>query len=208
MRITTIMKKSILFTAFLTFILLHHSVMSQDLPPVKIPSEPNSIDEFTKMRDEMAKTPEGGAAMFIMAMRKYQANPKENIGYLIVSIDRSRLDESNGEDSYKGFTIASSDKWTVKTQLTKNNYLANSYFKGTSNQNGYTAKAPFIVECKKNQYSEIDANTIKIFVKCSGADTPRPITLVKNDKGIWKAKEFSSLLVGVKAPPSNIKDDL
>jgi hypothetical protein len=65
-----------------------------------------------------------------------------------------------------------------------------------------------VVECKKNQYSDIDANTVKVFVKCTGADSPRPITLVKNDKGIWKAKEFSSLLVGIKAPPSNVKDDL
>lgn len=202
------MKKSILIITFLTFVLFSFSAMSQDLPPVKISSEPNSIDEFVKLRDEIATTPQGGAAMFVLAMRKYQANPKENISYLIVSIDRSRLDESEGADSYKGFTIANSDKWLVQTQLTKNNYLANSYFKGTSAQNSYATKAPFVVECKKNQYSEIDANTIKIFVKCTGADTPRPITLVKNDKGIWKAKEFSSLLVGIKAPPANTKDDL
>jgi len=202
------MKSSILLITFLTFISYSFSVMSQELPPVKISSEPTSIDEFVKLRDEIAKTPEGGAAMFVLAMRKYQANPKENIGYLIVSIDKSRLEENQGEDSYKGYTIAKSDMWTVKTQLTKNNYLANSYFKGTSNQNGYAAKAPFVVECKKNQYSDIDANTVKVFVKCTGADSPRPITLVKNDKGIWKAKEFSSLLVGIKAPPSNVKDDL
>jgi hypothetical protein len=202
------MKKSILIITFLTFVLSYFPVMSQELPPVKISSEPTSIDEFVKLRDEIAKTPEGGAAMFVLAMRKYQANPKENISYLIASIDRSRLEESNSEESYKGFTIAKSDMWTVKTQLTKNNYLANSYFKGTSNQNSYATKAPFIVECKKNPYSDIDENTIKIFVKCSGADSPRPITLVKNDKGIWKAKEFSSLLVGIKAPPANIKDDL
>lgn len=206
------MKNSINIIPFFIFLLYGFSSMSQQLPTipvkVKIPSEPSSIDEFVKLRDDIAKTPEGGAAMFVMAMRKYQANPKENIGYLIVSIDRSRLDESQGEDSYKGFTIANSDLWLVKTQLTKNNYLANSYFKGTSNQNGYATQAPFVVECKRNQYSVINESTIKVFVKCSGADTPRPITLVKNDKGIWKAKEFSSLLVGIKAPPSNEKDDL
>ncbi|MCS7077239.1 MAG: hypothetical protein NZ455_11050 [Bacteroidia bacterium] len=192
--------------------------MSQNLPSVKIPvnpvkkikidNEPSTIDEFVKMRDEIATTPEGGAAMFVLAMRKYQANPDQNISYLIVSIDQSRLEESQGEQSYKGYTIAKSDMWTVKTQLTKNNYLANSYFKGTSSQNGYAAKPPFVVECERNQYSNIDNNTVKVFVRCSGADTPRPITMAKNDKGIWKAKEFSSLLVGVKAPPSNAKDDL
>ncbi|WP_167882958.1 DUF6935 domain-containing protein [Leptospira barantonii] len=46
-------------------------------------------------------------------------------------------------------------------------------------------------------------------IRLSGADTPRPVTLKKNAKGVWKAREFSSLLVGIKKPASkNPADDL
>jgi hypothetical protein len=38
----------------------------------------------------------------------------------------------------------------------------------------------------------------KVFVTSSGADTARPIHLLKNDKGFWKANNWSSLVVGVK----------
>ncbi|PJZ67009.1 hypothetical protein CH371_02710 [Leptospira wolffii] len=36
-----------------------------------------------------------------------------------------------------------------------------------------------------------------------------PVTVKKNSKGVWKASEFSSLLVGIKKPTtSNPADDL
>jgi len=42
--------------------------------------------------------------------------------------------------------------------------------------------------------------------KDSGADSPRPITLTRNNKGIWKASSWHSLLVTIKAPL--FQDDL
>ncbi len=43
---------------------------------------------------------------------------------------------------------------------------------------------------------------------CTGAATPRPVTLKRNDRGVWKAYEWSSLLVGVRPPVLKIEDDL
>jgi hypothetical protein len=40
----------------------------------------------------------------------------------------------------------------------------------------------------------------KFFVKSGGADTPRPITLARNNGGYWKVINFSSLTVGVRTP--------
>ncbi len=48
----------------------------------------------------------------------------------------------------------------------------------------------------------------KVFVACSGAELPRPVTLKKNDQGLWKASEWSSLLVGVMPPMTTPGDDL
>ena len=38
----------------------------------------------------------------------------------------------------------------------------------------------------------------KFFLRCGGADTPRPVTLARNNAGLWKVIEFSSLTLGVR----------
>ena len=46
----------------------------------------------------------------------------------------------------------------------------------------------------------MEQGVFKVFFSCSGADSPRPITLARNKRGIWKASGWHSLLVTVKAP--------
>ncbi len=46
----------------------------------------------------------------------------------------------------------------------------------------------------------------KFFVTCTGADTPRPITLARNSAGQWKVVEWSSLTVGVKPAATTAGD--
>ena len=41
------------------------------LDPVQIDSLPQSIDEFATLRDQVATTPQGGAAMMIIALHLY-----------------------------------------------------------------------------------------------------------------------------------------
>ena len=58
------------------------------------------------------------------------------------------------------------------------------------------------MEFSRNRYTEQSNGAMRIFIKCNGAASPRPITLKQNDKGIWKVSEFSSLFVGVAKPAS------
>lgn len=46
---------------------------------------------------------------------------------------------------------------------------------------------------------------ILYFFRWFGTKKALLITLVRNDKGIWKAVEFSSLVVGIKAPKQKSK---
>ena len=48
----------------------------------------------------------------------------------------------------------------------------------------------------------------KLFVFSSGADSPRPVTVKKNNRGLWKATSYSSLDVGVRPPIVIVDDDL
>ena len=71
---------------------------------------------------------------------------------------------------------------------------------GTSPDNGYTLpEPPYTLEITRNPYSEINENTVKVFVLSSGADSPRPVTLKQNSRGIWKVS-VESLILGIREP--------
>jgi hypothetical protein len=177
---------------------------------VTVNTVPGDIASFEAFRDSLATTPEGGAIVMLFALRLYQQNRTEGTKALIVAVDSNRLSKSTGPDSYKGFALDNSTKFLLG-QIEKYPYMLNSYLPGATRANGYTPSAPpYIFTLTSNQYSgSVESGQIKLFLPSSGADTPRPITLKRNSKGIWKAAEFSSLLTGV-APPAtaNPGDDL
>ncbi len=171
---------------------------------VTIGQVPSSVDEFIQMRNTISKTPEGGAAMFILATKLYIENEELGKKCLVIAADRSELRKG---DVYKGFDLAS---WhTINSQVAKNNLVANSYIQGSSPENGYKVELPYKMVFKTGTYSGDPATgKIKIFVECSGADSDRPIHMVKNDKGLWKTSKWSSLFAGLRPPKQEISDDL
>jgi len=83
-------------------------------------------------------------------------------------------------------------------------YLWGSYVKGTSRDNGY--KVPDITNFEVDTYfQEGEAPTetstlIRLFVRSTGADIPRPVRLELDDRKQWRINEYSSLCLGVKPP--------
>lgn len=171
---------------------------------VTVSSMPADVAAFEQFRDATATTPEGGAVALLLALRLYQANPTTGIQALIMAVDSNHLVASTGPHSYKGFTLARATKDLVDRQLAGTPYLLDSYLPGTSAATGYRAtNPPFTFALTSNQFSgSPNSGQFKVFLPSSGADTPRPVTLKRNSKGIWKASEFSSLLVGIKKPAS------
>ena len=169
------------------------------LPEVSISKLPKTTDEFLALRNDIAKTPEGGAAVFVVAMILYGQDTQLGRECLIIASDKSLLSKSS--KGYKGFDFASSGDYLIK-QMDNKKYLGNTYIKGTTANFSYALNnPPYVVLTSTNPYSgSANSGTLKVFVQCSGADTDRPITLIRNEQGFWKAKEFSSLMVGVKAP--------
>ncbi len=96
-------------------------------------------------------------------------------------------------------------------RLLANVNIARSYCGGTD-QNGYGEFAPSRIELDTGYSAArqgIDypaPGQAKFFVKCGGADTPRPVTLARNNAGYWKVTNFSSLTVGVKQPAAEAGD--
>ena len=195
------MKKIILFIAC---VFIHSNFVFAQT--VKVEKMPTTVEEFVELRDKIATTPEGGATMFIIALKLYKENPEVGSQCLVIAADRSRLQEGN---VYKGFKLYNPDMNSIKRQLISYPYVVNSYFKGSTPENGYTAKSPYVLIFSSNAYSgSIEDGNFKVFVKCYGADSPRPIRMIKNNKGYWKASEWSSMVMGLRKPVVEVDDDL
>lgn len=193
------MKKS-----YLILLLSIIGFVSMSAQTVKIKKIPKSIEEFVSMRNKIATTPEGGAAMFMLALKMYIDNPELAEKCFVAIVDRNLLREGN---VYKGYKLLNGDMSLIKNQMNNDKLIPNSYIKGATPQNHYKVKLPYTYEFSSNKYSgSIEAGDFKLFVACSGASSPRPIRMKKNNRGIWKTSNWSSVLVGIKKPP--IDDDL
>jgi Domain of unknown function (DUF6935) len=191
-------------TLFLVFAFIFSGLMNAQV--VEIKGMPTTVEEFVELRDKIANTPEGGAAMFVIAVKMYNENPEIGEQCLVIAADRSRLQSGT---IYKGFSLSKVDMNSIKRQLGQYPFAPNSYFKGATPENGYKFEFPTQMDFSSNAYSgNKDEGKFKVFVKCYGADSPRPVTLIRNNKGVWKAKEWSSIIMGMRKPVVKIDDDL
>lgn len=205
------MTKKLLPTLLLALlVVLAPSLWAQNimLPDVSIQNLPKDVEAYRTMRDQIATTPEGGAAMAVVALQMYSVNQAEGYKAIIAHTDRSRLYE--GSEGYKGFILGRSDLSLLQRQYDKLAYIMRSYFKGATPDNKYDiGSGPYTFELRSGKYAgDPETGTTKVWVLCSGASTPRPVTLVRNNRGIWKMKEWSSLIVGVVPPKEVVDDDL
>lgn len=194
------MKKKI----YLILLLSITSFVSISAQTVKIKKIPNTIEEFVSMRNKIATSPEGGAAMFMLALKMYIDRPELGKKCFVAIVDRNLLREGN---VYKGYKLLNTDMSLIESQMRNDKLIPNSYIKGSSPGNHYAVKLPYVYEFSSNKYSgSIEDGDFKLFVACSGASSPRPIRMKKNNRGIWKTSNWSSVLVGIKKPP--VDDDL
>ena len=163
---------------------------------VTVDKLPTSTEEFIKFRDEIAQTPEGGAVAFIVASILYSKDPNMGRECVVIQTDMSQVQQSNS--GYKGYNLTSSNDFQLK-QIDSRKHIPFSYVQGTSNESGYAVPAG-AMKFKIERSVKTDDGKTKVFVWSTGADSARPITLRQNDKGVWKAHEFSSLMVGVRPP--------
>ena len=174
-----------------------------------IEAVPKTVDDFVKLRDTIATTPEGGAVCFIIAMIKYTEDKNAGMQFFTaILVNDNTLLRKTKEGGYKGMEPGSSAQFLIK-QLDYSPWISFSYLLGTSPENCYTVDGPpFTIQLSRNAYSESQNGSIKVFVSCSGADTPRPVTLKPNNNGIWKVSEFSSLVTDIRKPANNFVDEL
>jgi hypothetical protein len=179
-------------------------------PLITVNEIPSTLSAFLALRDKLAQTPEGGGVLMVLALYLYACAPESELANqaLTICVDRTRLREV--PDGYKGWGILAIDLQRIQRQLRDKPWVPQSYFVGTAPQSSYRLPdPPYHFEITTNPYSgDQEASVYKVFVRSSGASSPRPVTLKQNNRGIWKAVEWSSLLMGVVSPEKSVDDDL
>lgn len=155
-----------------------------DMPEVMLQELPENLPDFTNWLSGMNGTPEGAAAGIIAALALMARNSEAGRA-CVLAADPS---------------LPPSRVRFVEERLKGKEYLPQSYFAGTSPENGYRLPAPpLVVRFSTNPYSgDPSEGRVKLFVECSGADSPRPVTVVREAHGRWTAVEWSSLLLGIR----------
>lgn len=171
---------------------------------------PATVEELIALRNTVALSPEGGAVMIVLALMLAARDPADSEARdaLTVCVDRSRLVPT--ADGYQGWSLSLRDRQHVARQLGAYPWAPASYVVGTAPEDGYRLpQLPCRFHISRNAYSgDDDSGQVKVFIACSGAALPRPITLKRNARGVWKAVEWSSLMMGVVSPSPEADDDI
>jgi hypothetical protein len=149
---------------------------------------PLSKEAFSALLPALQNSPEGAAAACIFALNILAGNSSAGI---------DALKEMNPDVTFSTLQLAGS-------QLKSKPYMIRSYFTGTAASDGYSLPENLEIDFVTNRYSGTpDQGRVKLFVACTGADSPRPVTVRKRNDGSWYAYEWSSLVVGIKPPARN-----
>lgn len=167
---------------------------------------PASLEAFLALRDRLGREAIGGAALFALALIEYVADPVAHEPFVTVMLTMPHLvDDPAG---YKGRRPHHTVLRNLRDRLVAKPHTARSYAQGTRFEDGYALPAAITMKVRVQGNSELAPDRAKVYVHSTGADSPRPVTLHRNDKGLWKAHEWSSLEVGVHAPGPAPTDDL
>jgi hypothetical protein len=194
-----------------TFLLSLSSFAQAGKYTVTAETWPKNVEEFDTFRTQHSVTPEGAVVSLLAALDIYSKNPEVGKHCLVLVLDSKHLFQSHGVASYKGFDISKNTMSLVQRQIEQNPHLTASYLPGSNYKSGYVPlQPPYLFNLTANKYSGNKTDgKIKLYIPSSGADSPRPVTVSKNSKDVWKVSEFSSILVGVRKPiQQNPADEL
>lgn len=213
------MKKmiSIVLTVFTLTLTLQANEISQKIAEgrgrhrlfnsvIELTEIPTTLKSFIALRNRIAKTPEGGYAIFVIAMLTYEKNRKLAQKFFTIALDRKKLNRSS-LGWYKKFKPNSSIRYHIK-MLRKNKCLGNALIVGTDHKKAYQLPAaPY--KLVFSQLTVRNNKKVSLYAMTTSGNMPRPLSLKKNNRGIWKAAGISSLFVGLSKTPiyGNTTDD-
>ena len=124
---------------------------------------PESLEELTSLPESSLAKPEFAAALFVAAAAYYPTDKDKALEMINYLKGPSPLSEY--------------EKQFIRDRFMSADYVPRSYFAGSSPENKYTPTTPYTITFEDNPYSYDNEGYVKLFVKSSGADSPRQVTL-------------------------------
>ncbi|OJX46081.1 MAG: hypothetical protein BGO78_04130 [Chloroflexi bacterium 44-23] len=152
---------------------------------------PTTLDVLRGLPQANLQEPYYAAALLIPALCHWSAN--KNVALDIINYLKGPHAVSIREIQF------------VDERLQGKAYLPFSYFEGATPENGYEPSRPFIVKIFIVPTSFNEAGYAKLYLKSSGADSPRPVQLRKKTSSgewfLWEQMLLSEIRPPVSADP-------
>ncbi len=182
-----------LLAVFVLAIFVCGLAYADEAEPTENPGLPETLEDFQARIAEKGTDPKAAVKLWLDAVYVYLLRDKELGKQLILEMDRYKEWDSR---SFR----------TFRSRMDEKPYILFSYAKAATPDNQY-AFDPDNYEIvigdnidMKPFVDKAEGEYCKLFIKSSGADNPRPITLIANKRGEWKFYEFSSLYVDTRKP--------
>ena len=167
----SVLKLSVVIFLFISAVF--HLFLSAET--IELPRIPESIEDFISLRDEIAVTSSGGAAVFVLALYIYTFDEELGLQALTVTLVNDDLHLYKGSGVYKGYSPTNPMRYLLDRVLPKP-YIVRSYFTGAVPENNYDmGDLPFVIETSTNKYSPSKAIAFDFFplaVNCAKAPAP------------------------------------
>ena len=150
-------------------------------------SLPSCLDELKTLPYASLSEPEYGAALFLASMMMYEKDREEAFRMI--------------EFLYGPAGLSTFTKQFINDRMQDNKfYKVKSYFKGSSPENNYEPSMPYTtVDIEKRANSMVDGRC-RLFMKSTGADTPREIRMrLKPSTNQWFVED-QMLLADIRVP--------
>ncbi len=147
---------------------------------------PTTLQEFQSLSQAALATPEQTCIMLLCALHLYVADKDTGI---------SALNVIRGPRPMTPY-----DTQFLRDRLYDKPYLPLAYFQGATPQNNYQPDIPYMLDIRSDSRpQDVESGYIRVFLKTTGADSPRPIKL-RQKGNQWFLWEYSSILTGIRIP--------
>ena len=153
---------------------------------ITVSSVPTTSEEFSALPQNDLSKPENTCAMFLLALALYLKDSDAGV---------AALNTLRGPRPLSNYDIQ-----FLRDRLRGKSYLPLAYFDGATPANNYVPSNPLTLEViADSRPQDIEEGYLRLFLKTTGAGSPRPIKLRQKGDS-WYLWEYSSILSGIRIP--------
>ena len=157
---------------------------------ITFPAIPQNLGQLQAMR-EFSLQDEFEVAALVAVLCNYERDTEGTL---------TMVDALRGPEPLNAY-----GKQFLRDRLSGKQYKTFSFFEGSSPANDYTPTMPYTIRVSSNPYSYQNENYATLYLKSSGADSARPISLRKKPStGQWFVVDFN-FLADIRIPTSQDK---